>query len=95
LNWSQILDASGYLPSQFVQPFDPNDTSANPSGPVFHGMIETGPPTDWPVAYRERGRLITITLTWTNSDGSKSLVHQRQVQTCVGRYGMQSYVSSP
>ena len=95
LNWSQVLDPANYLPSAFVQPFDPADQSPNPSGPVFHGSIETDVPTDWPEAYQNRGRLITVTLMWTNSEGSTALVRRRQVQTCVARYGMQNYLTAP
>jgi len=95
LNWGQVLDAANYLPSTFVEPFDPADNSANPSGPVFHVRIESGIPTDWPAAYQNRARLITVTLAWTNSDGGSPLAHQRQVQTCVARYGMQNYLAAP
>jgi hypothetical protein len=94
LNWSQVLN-SATLPPTFVERFDPADHSPDPSGPVFHGRIETSVPADWPEAYRERGRLITITLVWTNSEGSTPLVHQRQVQTYAARYGMQSYLAAP
>ena len=95
LNWKQVLDSANYLPSTFVQPFDPADDSVNPSGPLFHGTIETDIPTHWPEGYQDRGRLITVTLTWTNSEGSTPHVHQRQVQTCVARYGMQNYLAAP
>jgi len=95
LNWSQVLDSATFLPPTFVQPFDPTDNSASPSGPVFHGRIETAVPTDWPGAYQDRGRLITITLTWTNSESSTPLAHQRQVQTYIARYGMQQYFAAP
>jgi len=95
LNWNQVLDSAGFLRSSFVEPFNPADKSQNPGGPVFHGRIETSIPTDWPAAYQERGRLITITLTWTNSEGSTPLAHQRQLQTCVGRYGLQQYLVAP
>ena len=92
LSWSQVLDAANYLPAAFVQPFDPSDDS---SGPVFYGRIETDIPTCWPAAYQDHGRLITVTLTWTNSEGSTPFVRQRQLQTCVARYGMQSYLAAP
>ena len=95
LNWSQVLNSSNFLPSSFVTAFDPADNSPTPSGPIFHGRIETSTPTDWPVAYQDRGRLITITLTWTNSEGGTPFVHQRQMQTCVARYGMQQYLVGP
>lgn len=92
LNWSQVLNSSAYLPSSFVAAFDPADNSPTPSGPIFHGRIETSTPADWPADYQNRGRLITITLTWTNSEGRTPIVQQRQVQTYVARYGMQQYL---
>lgn len=95
LSWNQILDPNQYLSSTFSVPFDPNDDVANPASLVFHGTIETDTPGIWPSAYQDRGRLITITLTWTNFDGSKPLMRQRQVQTCVSRYGLQSYLAAP
>src|SRR3982750_2066165 len=68
LNWNQVLDPTHYLPSAFSQRFDPGSDSTNSSGLVFYGKIETGTPAEWPAAYQDRGRLITVTLTWTNSD---------------------------
>ena len=91
LSWDQVVDST---PSSFLQPFDPADDAENPSGPVFFGTIESGP-ADWPAGYQDRGRLITITLTWTNSIRGTSLVQQRQVQTCVARHGLQSYLAAP
>jgi hypothetical protein len=95
LNWSQVLDADTFLPPTFVASLNPVDSPTNPEGLVFQGTIEAATPTDWPVAYRDQARLITITLTWTNLSGSKPMVNRRQVQTCVARYGMQSYVAAP
>jgi len=95
LNWNQVLDAADYLPPTFVVPFNPDDNIATPTSPLYHGAIETATPTDWPAAYQDRIRLITITLTWTNTDGGKPRVCQRQMQTCVARYGLQSYLAAP
>ncbi|MFO1514206.1 MAG: hypothetical protein U1F83_15045 [Verrucomicrobiota bacterium] len=95
LNWNQVLDASHFLPPTFVEPLNPEDPAASPDGAVFQGTIETTTPADWPAAYRDRARLITITITWTNSTGSKPIVNRRLVQTCIARYGMQSYVTAP
>lgn len=95
LSWSEVLNANAYLPATFTQPYDPADSSGNSTGVIFYGRIESDLPTEWPEAYQDRGRLITVTLTWTNSDGSTPLVHQRQAQTCVARYGMQNYLAAP
>lgn len=95
LNWNQVLDADHFLPATFVEPFNPDDSLVSPDGAVFQGTIETSTPADWPAAYQDRGRLITITVTWTNLTGNKPIVNRRQVQTCISRYGMQSYVAAP
>lgn len=95
LNWSQVLDPAQYLPASFVVPFDPREDAASTDSLLYYGSIETTTPADWPAAYRDRIRLITISLTWTNSGGNQSLVRHRQVQTCVARYGLQSYLAAP
>lgn len=76
-------------------PFDPREDAASTDSLLYYGSIETTTPADWPAAYRDRIRLITISLTWTNSGGNQSLVRHRQVQTCVARYGLQSYLAAP
>lgn len=95
LNWKQVLDPDHFLPSPFDMPLNPEDSAVSPAGAVFHGTIEATTPTDWPAAYQDNVRLITVTLTWTNYSGSKPIVNRRQVQTCVARYGMQSYLAAP
>ena len=95
LNWNQILDTENFLRPNFVETYDPNDSPTNPDSLAFFGTIESSTPTDWPAGYRDRVRLITITLTWTNMIGSTPIVNQRQVQTCVARYGLQSYIAGP
>ena len=43
-------------------------------------------------AYRDRMRVITITLNWTNTTGRSITPRSRQWQTQVARFGMQNYV---
>jgi hypothetical protein len=95
LNWKQVLEAQSSSPTAFVEPFDPDDSAVNPTGAVFRGEIEVTTPEDWPAAYQDRVRLITITLSWTNISGSKPIVNQRRIQTCVARYGLQIHLASP
>jgi len=95
LNWNQVLDTQNYLRPNFVAPYDPEDSWTNPAGPFYEGTIEAAIPTDWPAAYRDQARLITIKLSWTNLIGTTPVVNQRQIQTCVSRYGMQSYFATP
>ena len=37
-------------------------------------------------------RTITVTVYWTNYNGAKPIVHQREMQTRVARNGMQNYI---
>jgi hypothetical protein len=95
LNWTQVLDTQNFLRPTFTETLDPNDSPSNPTSLTYFGTIEPSTPTDWPAAYRNQVRLITITLTWTNTIGSTPIVNQRQMQTCIARYGMQSYIAGP
>jgi len=95
LNWNQILQPGDYLPATFTVPFNPTAGDTATNSLMYYGTMEYATPTDWPAAYQDRVRLITISLTWTNAEGNKALVHRRQVQTCVARYGMQSYLAAP
>jgi hypothetical protein len=93
--WNQLLDPQNFLRPTFVETSEPNALTADSTGVVYAGTVELSTPMDWPAAYRDRMRLVTISLTWTNLNGNTPVVSQRQVQTCVARYGMQSYVIGP
>lgn len=93
--WNQLLDTQNFLRSTFTEPFDPNAASGDPEGVTYAGTMELSTPADLPASYRDQLRLVTISLTWTNLNGDTPIVSQRQVQTCVARYGMQSYVIGP
>ncbi len=92
--WSQIRDTTNYLKPTFVEQYDPLGAAKNTSGARYTGFVSASVPPagDLPEAYRTNMRTVTITLYWTNYNGSKPLVHQREMQTRVARNGMQNYI---
>jgi hypothetical protein len=93
--WSQLLDSENFVPATFIETSDLGESLTASAGVVYAGTVEVSTPMDLPAAYRDRMRLVTISLTWTNLNGNTPVVNQRQIQTCVSRYGMQSYVAAP
>ena len=89
--WKQVLDTTNYLKPTFVDYYDPQSSVTN-EGSIYQGFVTSSIPTDLPVAYRTNMRTITITLYWTNYNGTQSVVRTRQVATRVARYGMQNYI---
>lgn len=89
--WSQVLDTN-YVKPTFVEFYDPSAPALSSAGSVYRGVVTTSIPADLPEAYQTNMRTITVTVYWTNYNGKKPIVHSRQMQTCVARYGMQNYV---
>jgi Tfp pilus assembly protein PilV len=87
-NWSQLNDAKNYLRTTFTERYNPAGETNGTCGAVYHGTVELDVPADLPAAYRDRLRLVTLTLTWTNQNAQKPIVSRRQMQTYVSRYGL-------
>lgn len=92
--WSQICNTNNYLIPSFVEPYDPLGLPNNTSGPKYTGYVSASIPTsaDLPDAYRANMRTITVSLYWTNYNGTKAIMHARTMQTRVARNGMQNYI---
>ena len=93
--WSQLTNASVVAPA-FIDYFDPSGTNSQSTGAVYTGVVSNLVPDNVPAAYRNDMRALTLTVYWTNYSSKPSmnpLVHSRQMQTLVARYGMQNYVS--
>jgi len=88
--WSQLTNTV-VAPTNFTAYYDPTGTN---SGTLYRGRFAVRPaPADIPVAYRDKMKLVNVTLYWTNwISPTKRTVQQRQVQTFVARYGLQNYV---
>jgi hypothetical protein len=82
-NWDQIT--TNGLPSSFVTPYYEGITSS--SGFCYTGTvaIASSPMT---AAYAQNLRLVTIGINWK----SGGLSHSRQIQTLIGKNGLQKYL---
>ncbi|HEY5915400.1 MAG TPA: prepilin-type N-terminal cleavage/methylation domain-containing protein [Verrucomicrobiae bacterium] len=88
--WSQ-LGSSDLSPGKFDAVYDPSGGSV---GTRYAGQFSTNSaPSSIPIAYRDKMRLVSVDLYWTNrTSATKAVVQNRQVQTFSARYGMQPYV---
>lgn len=93
--WSQLTNSSVVAPA-FIDYFDPSGTNSQSKGAVYQGVVSNDIPANLPAAYRNDMRALTVAVYWTNYSRRPAMapiVHSRQMQTLVARYGMQNYVS--
>ncbi len=89
LTWPQGVNTT-VAPTNFTEYYDP---LASTKGASYAGSYSTPPASaSIPADYRNALREAKVTISWTNYIGKKPIVHKRQVQTFVARYGMQNYV---
>lgn len=93
-SWSQLQDHK-YLGSKFTERYNPAGASDDTRGTLYWGTVELGTPENLPAAYRDNIRLVTISLKWTNWNASPPIASQRDVQTCVSRYGLTGLYAEP
>ena len=86
LNWDQVINLPGYVPTTFTAPFYA-DTNSQTGGFTYAGTVLV---TNAPIAetYANDLRMIQITVTWP----SGQITRRRQMTTFVSQYGMQKYV---
>ena len=82
-SWDQI-NTSGFIPTTFTAPYDPNSTNG---GITYHGTLSLG---SWPLAtsYSNDMRQVTVTVNWQTG----SLQRSRSFTTYVARNGLQNYI---
>ena len=92
--WSQVGDTTNYLKSAFTEVYDPLGAAKGCGGPKYMGKVTAGVPAvgELPEAYRTNMRTITVSVSWTNYNGTTAIKHQREMQTRVARNGMQNYI---
>jgi len=85
---------SGLGNFSFRDTYDPSGALNNTSGATYFGTVVTNAASSIPntTSYADKVRLVTITVNWTNYNGSFPVAHIRQMQTQVARYGLQQYV---
>ena len=88
LNWDQVINLPGYVPTNFTAPF----YADNPTNPPANNFYYTGtvqvanaPLTE---SYSNNLRMIKIQLIWP----SGHLVRTRQMSTLVAQFGLQKYI---
>jgi Tfp pilus assembly protein PilV len=88
-SWEQI-NSNGFVPPTFTAPFYPSIVAGvtNNGGLNYFGTTVISAATNIATAYSNDMRLVTITLSWTNS----KIAFQRQSQTYISQYGMQRYI---
>jgi hypothetical protein len=93
LTWRQVSDTN-YLKPSFTEAYDPLGATTNCGGAKYTGYVTATTPAagELPDAYRTNMCTVTVTLYWTNYNGAKAIVHQREMQTRVARNGMQNYI---
>jgi Tfp pilus assembly protein PilV len=90
-NWTSLSNA----PGSFREVYDP--TRSGSSGQSYYGKIALSVPNGIldSASYKTNTRLATVSLCWTNHNGTKPVVHTREMQTLVARYGLQNYMGGP
>ncbi len=86
--WSELSSFS------FQESYDPTAGTNQGTGTFYAGRVVVGPATNIPsnLSYSDKMRQVTVTVSWTNGICGKPLVHTRQAQTLVARYGLQNYI---
>lgn len=88
LNWDQVVNLPGYIPTTFTAPFYAgNPTNAPSTAFNYTGkvLVSSAPVTE---TYANDLRMIQIQVSWP----SGKVIRQRQMTTFVSQYGVQKYV---
>ena len=92
-NWEQLI-YSNWIPTMFTNYYYPLTNAGESCGIPYTGkftITNVTFPSPAP-SYANNMRLISVQVWWTNSLGTNQLVRTRQMQTYVGRIGLQSYI---
>jgi prepilin-type N-terminal cleavage/methylation domain-containing protein len=88
LNWDQVVNLPGFIPTTFTDCYySDNPTNAPTGALLYYGKVTV---TNPPIAesYSNELRMIQIQLLWE----SGKRIHSRQMTTFVSQYGLQKYV---
>ncbi len=89
--WSQLQDPA-FVPPTFTDYFDPAAPVEQGRGVKYAGSVNVTAPADFPAAYSNDLRLVTVSVYWTNYNGEAAIVRGRRMQTLVARHGIQNYI---
>jgi len=88
INWDQVINLPGYIPTSFTAPFyADNPTNGASGGFNYTGTVTV---TNAPISetYAPNLRMIKIQVSWP----SGKVTRKRTMTTFVSQYGMQKYV---
>ena len=88
INWDQVINLPGYIPTSFTAPFyADNPTNGASGGFNYTGTVTV---TNAPISetYAPNLRMIKIQVSWP----SGRVTRKRTMTTFVSQYGMQKYV---
>lgn len=83
IKWENV--APGFIPTNFTEPFFPNDTN-NP-GLTYNGAVTISDP-GLSETYANHIRMVRVDLSWT----SGNVLRTRQMTTYVSQDGLQNYI---
>lgn len=93
--WVQLTNPS-YLPTTFVERYDPSGQTGGSGGVIYAGRLTVDIPpasSGLPDGYRSNIARMTVQVFWTNRLGRTNVVvRSRSMQTYAARYGMQNYI---
>jgi len=84
------LVSSNMFSTTFSAAYYPLATTNEASGLTYYGNFSLSDPGTG-AGYNSDMRLVTISVTWTNSYGTSKIPRNRQMQTQISRYGVQNY----
>ena len=88
INWDQVVNLPGYIPTTFTAPLYAENPTNAPSDNFFYTgtvLVTNAPITE---TYASNLRMIQIKVNWQSGNIARS----RQMTTFVSQYGMQKYV---
>jgi len=85
--WSQLGNS---FPRTFQEPYDPMGTT---NSTFYWGTVSIGPPEmiEDNADYKTNVAQVTVTVLWTNFNGSVPTAWSNRMTTLVARYGAQNY----
>jgi type II secretory pathway pseudopilin PulG len=88
-SYDQIL-YSNLFSTTFTNQYYPLVTTNQSPGPTYYGQILFSN-ANLGTAYSSNMLTVTVSVTWTNSYGAISVPRTRQMQSMIGRWGIQNY----
>lgn len=88
LNWDQVANLPGYVPTNFTESFYATDPSNAPAGGFnYSGTVAITTPT-MGATYKNDLRQVAVTVSWTFCGKTRT----RTMNAYVSQWGMQNYV---